>query len=174
MVAQSVISELSFVDVHERAPGSARAIGEPEAFVQGAGFDIGFVDSDVHRFGSTCSGLIQRGADKGPSNPATPKVGDYVELGEVALLTLLPDRKTEPQDGEPVGSAPCEQYQRVAAFDEQPDPVGQFRRRWRGFLEFTIEVVEETADRFGIACPGDAYRLVGRHRMLSLAHGVRL
>jgi hypothetical protein len=101
-------------------------------------------------------------------------MGNHVELGEVALQAALPDRETEPQDREPVGFGTCEQYQGVASFDEQPDPVGQLGWRGCGLVELTIEVVEETADRFGIARPGDAYRLVGRHRMLSLAHGVRL
>ena len=98
---------------------------------------------------------------EGPPDASPAKDGNYVELCEVALETIAPDRHTAAEDCYAIGTVASKKHEGVAPIKKAPEAIGQ--RRWRrsGFIEFPIEVVQEPANRVDILDSSDADRMLG-------------
>ena len=95
----------------------------------------GFVESRLH--------------ERSPQTLPSPGWSD-VQLCQVTLRADAPDSGAETEHGQPIWSAITQQDQRVATFDELPQPFSQCRRRRRGLIKFSVEVVQQLPDRAGI------------------------
>ena len=149
-------SEFPLIEVHDRTGGSTYPVRKSQALVQTAGGFVGLVYANVHGVRSSLASFMQRRIHEGPPDADAAKVGNYVQLCEVALQTLAPDRQTAPEDCHAVRTVASQQNEGVAPFEEAPNSSGQRRRRRSGFIEFAIEVVQEPADRVDILESRDA------------------
>jgi len=149
-------SEIPLVDVHHGTVGTTYAVRKSQALVQTAGGLVGLVYANIHGVGSSLASFMQRRIHEGPPDAEAAKVGNYVQLCEVALQTLAPDRHAAPEDCHAVRTVASQQNEGVTPFEEAPKASGQRRRRRSGFIEFAIEVVQEPADRVDILESRDA------------------
>ena len=107
--------------------------------------------------GAPLSSVIDRAAHQpSPKAPAALAWHD-VELGQIALEALRPDRAAEAQDRDPVGSVAPEQHGRVAAGDQLTETLGQLRGARRWLVELAVEGVEQLADHGAVVRSGDAH-----------------
>src|SRR5689334_14926681 len=119
--------QLPLVHVHHRAVGTALAVPEAEALVEPARRDVVVARAEVHGVGTACSRFLDRGLHERAPEPAAAPLRHDVQLGEIALESRGPDRRTEAQEGEPVGTVTADDHGRVARVEEHPQT-----RRERG------------------------------------------
>lgn len=149
-------SELPLIDVHDGAVGSTYSVRKSQALVQTAGGLVGLIYADVHRVSPSLASFMQRCIDQGPPDAGPAKVGDYVQLCEMALQTIAPDRHTAPEDCNAIGTVASEQNEDFAPSKKTSEAICQRRRRRSWLIEFTIEVVQEPANRVDILESSDA------------------
>src|SRR5487761_1126024 len=113
--------QLALVDVHQGAV-SAGPVREPEALVQAASGEVGFVDTDVHGVRAPVACLAQGRLHECPAEPLPTQGCCDVQFGQVALKAIAPDRRAEAEHGQAVWAVTGEQDERVAAVEELPDP----------------------------------------------------
>ena len=102
---------------------------------------VGLVDSDLHRVGAALSSLFKRGLHQCTAKSASTAGGGDIQLGEIALETLAPDRLPKAKNREPVGTIAGEQDDRVTP-EEIGDALCQLLNRWCGLVELAVEVVQ--------------------------------
>jgi hypothetical protein len=80
-------------------------------------------------------------------DPAAAFVRDHVQLRQVALERLDPDRPAKAQDGDAVRLVPRQEDDRVSSREQLTDPRRDLLRARREVLVLGVEVVQERADR---------------------------
>jgi photosystem II stability/assembly factor-like uncharacterized protein len=93
---------------------------------------------------------LDRRLHQRPPESLTAPVGDHVELRQVALERLRPDRWAEAKNRQSLRLASSEEHRDLAGGEELPDALGQGARAGRGLAELAVEVVEELSDRLGV------------------------
>jgi drug/metabolite transporter (DMT)-like permease len=107
-------SQPPLVEVVERAVGLAFPVAEPEALVEGPRGDIVLARAEVHMGGTGVAGGVHRGLHQRPPESLPAPLGDHVELLQVAVERVGPDRGPEPEHCQPVRLASAEQDRDVA------------------------------------------------------------
>src|SRR5215211_2027421 len=95
-------SQLSLVEVVDRAVGLAFAVAESEALVEGAGGYVALAGAEVHAVGALRAGELDRGLHQRPPEPVSALLRDHVELRQVALEPFRPERESEAEHRKPV------------------------------------------------------------------------
>ena len=149
-----------------RAVGLALAVAEAEALVERPRGDVVLAGVELHVVGALAARELDRGVHQRPPEPLPAPVGHDVELGEVALQVLGPQRRAEAQDGQPFRSGAGQEHLGVVR-QQLRDALGDLVRPRAGVVVLGVEVVQEPADRLGVggfrrADRGHAPRVAGR------------
>src|SRR5918999_1590946 len=107
-------SELSLVEVVDRAIGFALVVVEAELLVERAGRGVGLRGAEVHVAGAPLAGVIHRGLHQRPAQSLAAPAGHDVELLQVAVERLRPEGRPEAQKSQTVGAVATEQHRHVA------------------------------------------------------------
>src|ERR1700722_1409210 len=143
--AAKQMSELTLIDVHDRAVTTVNTIGEPETLVEAASRLIWLVHSDLHRVSSSSAGFVKRRLHKSTAKPMSAAVRNDVQLREVALEATAPNGHPESQNNYPVWSVAAEEDDRVT-FKEGLEALRQDFRRWTWLAELIVEAVQQSTD----------------------------
>jgi hypothetical protein len=131
-------------------------VEEAQAFVEGAGGNIVFARAEVHVIRAAISCVIKCCLHQSSSQTVTAQGRNDIQLCQVALKRVAPDRRAESQYRQTVRASSDQQDRRVAGAEKQPDPLGQLVRVRSGFIELAVEVIQQPANGLGIVQAGVA------------------
>jgi hypothetical protein len=138
-----VPAQVQLVDVHDCFIPGSDAIREAKALVEVPSAEVGLIDADLDRVGVETTGFAQHCFHDGPPEPATAHLRPNVELCEAALKVLAPDRRPQPQHGDPVRPVVPKKDDGVSTIDESREtPRESLDRRGR-LAELSVEVKKE-------------------------------
>jgi hypothetical protein len=103
---------------------------------------VWFVDADLHPVRAPVAGLLQGRFQECTTEAVAASCGYDVQLGEVALEAVAPDRLAKTKNREPVGRVADEQDDSVSTLQQVRDSLRECLDRRCRLLELAVEVVQ--------------------------------
>jgi hypothetical protein len=152
---RSELSKLPLVNVHNWAAGTPYMVGESETLVETAGRLIRFIDADLHRVGSSSARFMECCLHECAAEPLATRVGNDIQLRQVALETTCPNGHPESYDSKSIWSIPTEDDNGVTS-QEGLEALCEDLCRWTWLAELFVEAVQQSTDGADIIHLGDA------------------